>query len=213
MEVFSAQGRDPISKKCRVTGNSANIHKQYDKDVKSYVYILEGEPTTTKIQLPKDEKQTLFLLQKFLVFQIFIPLGHSFSFELGVTDLAQNKRRIFFSLSQKDITVTPLHAKFPLTVLCLGTWLNLCLDLNSLVGETFSGQTFRALESITLTANCRVKKVFTLKVPPEDNSSDDHNFTSYDKTEPLPRGLQLTTTSDVRPITQVNKILIMFNHA
>ena len=203
MEVFSGQGRDPLSKKCRVTGNASSIQKQYDKDVKSYVYILEGEPTTTKIQLPKDDKQTLFLLQKFLVLQLYVPVGRPFSFELGVsvTNQAQNKRRIFFSSSQKDVTVTSLHAKYPLNVLCLGTWLNLCVDLDSLVGETFNGQAFRALESITVTANCRLRRIFTLKAPPMDTSRDD--IIPYPKTEPLPKNLQFTTTSNKHAITQV----------
>ena len=30
----------------------------YDKDVKGYVCLLEGSPATTKMQLPKDLKQS-----------------------------------------------------------------------------------------------------------------------------------------------------------
>ena len=30
----------------------------YEKEVKSYVYTLEGAPATTKMQLPKDARQT-----------------------------------------------------------------------------------------------------------------------------------------------------------
>ena len=204
--MFSAQGRDPLSKKCKLTGSSGNIHKQYDKDVKSYVYVLEGEPTTTKIQFPKEDKHGLFLTQKFLVFQLFVPVGHPFSFEIAVTDHAQNKRRIFFSSNVKDISVTPLHAKFPLTLLNVGSWLNMCLDLESLVSDTFSGPKFRAVESFTVTANCRLKKVFTLRAPPADTSEGD--LVQYANSEPLPRNLQLITTSDVSTITQVSGIIV-----
>lgn len=198
--MFSAQGRDSLSKKWKVTGTSANIHKQYDKDVKSYVYVLDGEPITTKIQFPKEDKQGLFLTQKFLVFQLYLPLGRPFSFEVAVSDHNQNKRRIFFSSNLKDISVTPLHAKFPLTTLNLGSWLNLCLDLESLVSETFNGQKFRAVESFTVTANCRLKKVFTLRAPPLDTSEDQSHYYS----EPLPKSLQLMTTSHVSALTQVS---------
>ena len=204
--MFSAQGRDPLSKKCKLTGSSGNIHKQYDKDVKSYVYVLEGEPTTTKIQFPKEDKHGLFLTQKFLVFQLFVPVGHPFSFEIAVTDHAQNKRRIFFSSNVKDISVTPLHAKFPLTILNVGSWLNMCLDLESLVSDTFNGPKFRAVESFTVTANCRLKKVFTLRAPPVDTSEGD--IVQYPNSEPLPRNLQLITTSDVSTITQVSGIIL-----
>ena len=198
MDIFSAQGREPLSKKCKVTGSSSNIYKQYEKDVKSYVYILEGEPTTTKIQFPKEDKHGLFLTQKFLVFQIFLPVGRPFSFEVTVTDHTQNKLRILFSSNLKDVSVTPLHAKFPLTILNPGSWLNMCLDVESLVSETFNGPKFRTIESFTVTANCKLKRVFTLRAPPieEDNP--------LPNSEALPRNLQLITTSDVSNITQVS---------
>ena len=205
--MFSAQGRDPLSKKCKVTGSSSSIQKQYDKDVKSYVYVLEGEPTTTKIQFPKEDKHGLFLTQKFLVFQLFVQVCQPFSFEIAVTDQTQNKRRIFFSSNLKDISVTPLHAKFPLTLLNAGSWLNMCLDLESLVSDTFNGPKFRAVESFTITANCRLKKVFTLRVAPLD-TSEDHKVQCANS-EPLPRNLQLITTSDVSTCTQVSRSYIV----
>lgn len=203
--MFSAQGRELLSKKCKVTGSSSTIRKQYDKDVKSYVYILEGEPTTTKIQFPKDDKLGLFLTQKFLVFQLFLPVGRPFSFEVAVSDHELNKRRIFFSSNLKEISVTPLHAKFPLTVLKLASWLNMCLDLESLVSETFNGPKFRAVESFTVTANCRLKKVFTLQAPPVDTPGGEINVVPYDNAKPLPRNMQMLTTSEVSTVTQVSQ--------
>ena len=163
---------------------------------------MEGEPTTTKIQFPKEDKHGLFLTQKFFVFQLFVPVGRPFSFEIAVTDQSQNKRRIFFSSNLKDISVNPLHARFPLTILNAGSWLNLCLDLESLVSDTFSGPKFRAVESFTVTANCRLRKVFTLRAPPVETSQD-HNV-QYENSESLPRNLQLITTSDISTSTQVS---------
>jgi hypothetical protein len=40
----------------KLTGG-AGIRKAYDKEVKSFVYNLEGSVATTKMQLPKDSKQ------------------------------------------------------------------------------------------------------------------------------------------------------------
>ncbi|XP_046841413.1 protein CFAP20DC-like isoform X2 [Xenia sp. Carnegie-2017] len=201
VDVFSAQGREKLTKKCKVIGSSSSISKEYDKDVKSSVYILKGEPTTTKLHFPKDDKLGLFLTQRFIVFQLFTPLGQPFSFEVTITDHTQNKRRIFFSSNLKDASVTPLHAKFPLNCIKHGFWLNMCLDLESLVKNTFHGSTCRSLEGFTVTANCRLKRVFTLRSPPMDNS--ELGETQYDHYESLPRNVQLITSGSIPTMTQI----------
>ena len=100
----------------------------------------------------------------------------------------------------KITSVTPLHAKFPLTILNPGSWLNMCLDVESLVSETFNGPKFRTMESftVTVTANCKLKRVFTLRAPPVEENNPLPN------SESLPRNLQLITTSHVSNITQVS---------
>ena len=55
-------------------------------------------------------------------------------------------------------------------------WLNLCFDMVSLVGETWRGQTFKALESISISANCRLRKIFTMKIQPPDTVGDDGKY-------------------------------------
>ena len=206
MEVFSAQGRDPVAK-WRLTGSASMKNKVYDKDVKSFVYILEGETTTTKMSLPKDEKQSLWLIQRYLVLQLYVPLGHSFSLEFGVTDTGNNKRRILLSSNHRDITITQLHARFPLNILRVGIWLNLCLDLQSLVGETFKGQSFKALENLTISASCRLRKIFTMKLQPFDTTDDDEIYncdnTNSGELENIPKSLQLSTSPDIQYHTQV----------
>lgn len=39
-------------------GSNFFILQTYEKEVKSYVFTLEGSSTTTKMHLPKDSKQT-----------------------------------------------------------------------------------------------------------------------------------------------------------
>lgn len=204
--MFSAQGRDPVSK-WRLCGTSSAIRKVYDKDVRSYVYILEGESTTTKMCLPKDDKQSLFLIQRYLIVQLFVPLGHSFSLEFGVSDMGNNKRRVFLSSSHKEINVTPLHARFPLSILRLGVWLDLCLDLQSLVGNSFKGQTFKSIESLSISAHCRLRKIFTMKSQPPDTTDDDDIYgcesTNSAELEEIPRQFQMSPLPDVQHYTQV----------
>ncbi|GCB66323.1 hypothetical protein scyTo_0014980 [Scyliorhinus torazame] len=80
VEIFSSQGKDPVAK-WKLCGSPA-VQKVFDKEVKSYVYILEGSSQRNKMQLPKDSKQTLGLIQRFLVLQLCVPVGQDFSTEL-----------------------------------------------------------------------------------------------------------------------------------
>lgn len=59
---------------------------------------------------------------------------------------------------------------------CHFQWLNLCLDMVSLVGETWSGQTYRAIDHITVSANCKVRRIFTMKSQPPDTTDDNGLF-------------------------------------
>ena len=53
--------------------------------IKGYIYELDGG-IKTKMQFPKEDKQELALVQHYLVFQIFLPVGTAFSIEITVTD-------------------------------------------------------------------------------------------------------------------------------
>ncbi|XP_025029522.1 uncharacterized protein C3orf67 homolog [Python bivittatus] len=81
VEIFSAQGKN-TGTKWKIFGNPSVIGKEYDKEVKGFVFVLEGSSQTNKMQLPKETKQTLGLIQQFLVLQIYVPLGQDFSAEL-----------------------------------------------------------------------------------------------------------------------------------
>ncbi|KAH7332472.1 hypothetical protein KP509_20G089200 [Ceratopteris richardii] len=79
--LIPLQGSNPVSN-CKLFGKS--VQKVYDKAVKGYVYNCSS--MSSKIQLPKDEKTGLQLVQPYLVLQIFVPQGHQFSFELRSLD-------------------------------------------------------------------------------------------------------------------------------
>ncbi|XP_033105568.1 uncharacterized protein C3orf67 homolog [Anneissia japonica] len=172
VDVFSSQGKEPLAK-WKLSGGATSFKKVYDKEIKSYCHVVEGSTASTKMQLPKDPKHALCLIQRFFVIQLFVSLGQDFSVELGICDMCNNKRRIVLSTSHKEVSVTPLHAKIPLAILRKAVWLNLCLDMVSFVGEAFKGQTFKSLDSITISATCKLRKIFTLKVQPLDNTDDD----------------------------------------
>ncbi|PAA67323.1 hypothetical protein BOX15_Mlig011144g1, partial [Macrostomum lignano] len=53
-ELFSAQGRGP-AENWKVSGSS--IRKVFDKELHTYVYSLEGSPSTCKMTLPSDKRK------------------------------------------------------------------------------------------------------------------------------------------------------------
>ncbi|XP_040484552.1 protein CFAP20DC isoform X10 [Ursus maritimus] len=204
VEIFSAQGKNPGAK-WKILGSPSVIWKEFDKEVKSFVFVLEGSSQTNKIQLPKENKQILGLIQRFLVLQIYIPLGQDFSTELLITDLGNIKRRLYLSTVHKELSSTPLHAKIPLFMIKRKIWCNLCIDLVAFTSEIFKGAVFQSLDGIIVSANCKLRKIFTLKCKPQDTADKDAGygvpFPTDEPTDIIPRSCQLTT--DVPQVTQL----------
>ncbi|XP_075794552.1 protein CFAP20DC isoform X7 [Pelodiscus sinensis] len=196
VEIFSAQGKNPGAK-WKIFGSPSAIWKEFDKEVKGFVFVLEGSSQTNKIQLPKETRQTLGLIQRFLVLQIYVPLGQDFSTELLVTDLGNIKRRLYLSTVHKELSVTPLHAKLPLYMIKRKIWCNLCIDLVAFTSEIFKGAVFQSLDGIIISANCKLRKIFTLKLKPQDTAEEDAD----DPMDTIPRTCQLNT--DVPQVTQL----------
>uniref|UniRef100_A0A8C5IXA8 CFA20 domain-containing protein n=1 Tax=Junco hyemalis TaxID=40217 RepID=A0A8C5IXA8_JUNHY len=194
VEIFSAQGKNPGAK-WKIFGNPSAISKEYDKELKGFVFVLEGNSLINKMKLPRETKQTLGLVQQYLTLQIFVPLGKDFATELLITDFDNIKRRLYLSTVHKELSVTPLHAKIPLFMIKRKIWCNMCIDLVTFTYEIFRGALFQSLDGITISANCKLRKVFTLKFKPpvtaeEDGVQDD-----------IPPTCQLN--SDVPQVTQL----------
>ncbi|KFW68690.1 Uncharacterized protein C3orf67, partial [Pygoscelis adeliae] len=204
VEIFSAQGKNPGAK-WKIFGNPSAIWKEYDKEVKGFVFVLKGSSQINKMQLPKETRQTLGLIQQFLTLQIFVPLGQDFSTELLITDLGNIKRRLYLSTVHKELSVTPLHAKIPLFTIKRKIWCNMCIDLVAFTSEIFRGAVFQSLDGISISANCKLRKIFTLKSKPQDTAEEDDMcvvpFMPYEPTDVIPRTCQLNT--DVPQVTQL----------
>ncbi|KAM9276790.1 protein CFAP20DC [Morus bassanus] len=204
VEIFSAQGKNPGAK-WKTFGNPSAIWKEYDKEVKGFVFVLEGSSQINKMQLPKETRQTLGLIQRFLTLQIFVPMGQDFSTELLITDLGNIKRRLYLSTVHKELSVTPLHAKIPLFMIKRKTWCNMCIDLVAFTSEIFRGAVFQSLDGISISANCKLRKIFTLKSKPQDTAEEDDMCVvpsmPYEPTDVIPRTCQLN--ADVPQVTQL----------
>jgi hypothetical protein len=82
VEVFTTSGKNPLEK-WKVNGRPTKV---FDSQMKGYIYNLDGQ---AKISVPKDDKETLGLIQPFLVLQIYIPMGKNLHIEVGLTDAAK----------------------------------------------------------------------------------------------------------------------------
>ncbi|XP_009904262.2 protein CFAP20DC [Dryobates pubescens] len=209
VEIFSAQGKNPVAK-WKIYGNPSAIRKEYDKEIKSFVFVLEGSSQVNKMQLPKEATQTLGLIQPFLTLQVFVPLGQEFSTVLMITDLGNIKRRLYLSTVRKEVSVTPLHAIIPLVMIKRKIWCNMCIDLIAFTSEIFRGAVFQSLDGITVSANCKLRKIFTLKSKPRDTSEEDGvcvPFMTCGPTDAIPQTCQLNT--DVPQVTQLLNLTTM----
>ncbi|XP_043098174.1 uncharacterized protein C3orf67 homolog isoform X1 [Puntigrus tetrazona] len=199
VDIFSAQGKDPVAK-WKLHGRKSSITKVFDKEVKGFVYSLEGSSQTHKMQLPKDSKTTLGLIQKFLILQVNIPTGRDFSTEFLVTDEEHLKKRLYLSTVHKELSATPLHARIPLSCLKRNTWCNLCIDLDSLTAEIFRGTRFLSLDGIIISACCKVRRIFTMKNEPADCTDGGLEVSNGPKEE-IPRNCQFP--SEVQHVVQL----------
>ncbi|XP_072438529.1 protein CFAP20DC isoform X3 [Chiloscyllium punctatum] len=207
VEIFSSQGKDPVAK-WKLCGSPA-VQKVFDKEVKSYVYILEGSSQRNKMQLPKDSKQSLGLIQRFLVLQLCVPVGQDFSTELLITDLGNIKRRLYLSTIHKELSATPLHAKIPLGIIKRKIWSNVCIDMVSFANAAFKGAGFQSLDRIVVSANCKLRKIFTMKLQPLDTTFKNDVYSlqclTDGPTDVIPKCCQLGI--DVDQVTQLLNVV------
>ncbi|KAK2496229.1 hypothetical protein MC885_018909 [Smutsia gigantea] len=84
-------------------------------------------------------------------------------------------------------------------------WCNLCIDLVAFTSEIFKGAVFQSLDGIIVSANCKLRKIFTLKYKPQDTAEKEAGysvpFPPDEPTDVIPRSCQLTT--DVPQVTQL----------
>ena len=76
----------------------------------------------------------------------------------------------------------------------------------SLVGHVFRGETFSALERISVSAACKIRKIFTLKNRPVETTTDRRATTETENDfQLIPKAVQIPS-SDITVLTQVSKL-------
>jgi len=52
-------------------------------------------------------------------------------------------------------------------------WLNLCVDMPSLMSEAWSDTLFSSLEGIAVSGSCKLRRIFTMRRQAPDTTDDD----------------------------------------
>ena len=147
------------------------IPQTYDKTAKSFVYQVERSGHAAKIELPNPHsRMTLGLVQPHVVIQYKIAQGSTLSIEFSISDQSGTRRRIVLSSTQRASKITPLFARLPLRgILEAGEWLTLSINLRSLTRGCF-GSIMQSINSISFSATCCVRGIFTMRDQPADTS-------------------------------------------
>uniref|UniRef100_A0A1I8FTA4 DUF667 domain-containing protein n=1 Tax=Macrostomum lignano TaxID=282301 RepID=A0A1I8FTA4_9PLAT len=158
----------------------------FDKELHTYVYSLEGSPSTCKMTLPSDKRKPLSIVHGFLCLQVFLAQNAEFSFELIVTDSGGNRRRLLFSTTVRETACDQLMAKIPLlNSSAKNSWNTLAVDLRAFVAELWREQRYRSLDRVSVAANCRLSRVSTaLNEPAESGSAGSARQLSNSTAEP-----------------------------
>ena len=148
IELYNASSND-ILQLWKIRGKTK---KEFEPYSKSYYHILLTGGVSI-LSLPIQEKQTLKLSNLFLLFQ-FVLLNHkSFLIELIVTDNDNIKKMLKITLDNN----------YPLNI-----WTNLLIDTFSIFKQTYPNTQLKYIDSISITGNIKLRKIYSLKTKEED---------------------------------------------
>jgi hypothetical protein len=163
--------------------------------LKGYIINL---PVNAKINIPNTDKQTLGIVQGFIVIQIFVLSQKLFNIEISLTDNNKTKRRLIFTTSSKEIVVNPFHARIP-AALPTGVWISLSLDISSFVLDLFK-LPIKCIDGINITGNCKIRRIFTMKSALIEKESNIIEEFPLEYAEILPKGLIIPNTVQTETI-------------
>ena len=139
------------------------------------------------MQIPINEKSSLNLMHGFITFQIFLNTTKSFTIEIAISDANNGKKRILLSACSKEFIINQLHCRIPIINIPTGVWINFSIDILSFVSECFKGEAFRAIDSICLSADCKVRRICGMR---QLYTLSEEEFLNGDDTA-LPKGFIL----------------------
>jgi len=147
---------------------SAAVARVFDSVCKCFLLSLLN---TGQIQLPKDPRRLLNLVLPYIVLQVYIPTGKTFTLEVSFTDHSNTKRRLVFA-NTRAVVRSQLHARVPNSSLKRETWLNLCVDVATAAKLFFPGCVFKCLDQVRMGAVCKIRRIFCMRRRLMDTTGD-----------------------------------------
>ena len=146
--------------------------KVYDKSAKSYMHLLDTGGLS-RMNIPKDNKTPLAIIQGHVVFQIYLFSQKNFSIEISITDTQKTRHRMIFSANLRDLNMNYFTCVIPMAEVPIGTWVNLSIDVLSFVTYCFKDITFKSIDNIMFTASGKIRRIFTMRGRINDNVNKD----------------------------------------
>ncbi len=146
--------------------------KVYDKSAKSYMHLLDTGGLS-RMNIPKDNKTPLAIIQGHVVFQIYLFSQKNFSIEISITDTQKTRHRMIFSANLRDLNMNYFTCVIPMAEVPIGTWVNLSIDVLSFVTFCFKYITFKSIDNIMFSASGKIRRIFTMRGKINDNVNKD----------------------------------------
>ena len=146
--------------------------KVYDKSAKSYMHLLDTGGLS-RMNIPKDNKTPLAIIQGHIVFQIYLFSQKNFSIEISITDTQKTRHRMIFSANLRDLNMNYFTCVIPMAEVPIGTWVNLSIDVLSFVTFCFKDITFKSIDNIMFSASGKIRRIFTMRGRINDNVNKD----------------------------------------
>ena len=160
-ELFNAAA--DVTKFWKIKGK---YNKEFEPHSKSYIYYLYFGGVSM-LSTPINEKQSLQINNNSLLFQFILYNTKSFSIEICVKDKTDTKRRFNLTTSVKEVEPKSLYIKIPFIEYPINIWTNLIIDLSSLTQYYFKTQSLKVIDSIHITGNLKIRKIFSLRTKDE----------------------------------------------
>ena len=158
--------------------------KVYDKSAKSYMHLLDTGGLS-RMNIPKDNKTPLAIIQGHVVFQIYLFSQKNFSIEISITDTQKTRHRMIFSANLRDLNMNYFTCVIPMAEVPIGTWVNLSIDVLSFVTYCFKDITFKSIANIMFTASGKIRRIFTMRGRINDNVNKDISDNEIDNKNDL----------------------------
>ena len=161
LEILTPAGSGKDEKWFKFVGG---VKREYSRDVKGYMYVMDKASTSTCIQCPASSRCSLGITQPLLVVQLQSFAESNLSIEVVILDHVGRRHRLRFSNNLRRFESNNLHAQIPWYVgdVALDRWTQVVFDLEFLTDRCFEGACFTSLDSFCFRPSMKVRNVFTL---------------------------------------------------